>query len=138
MWFFCDIAAQPTPQEGQAFFCAQRPQAPSGRPQAQEGSGESVVTTTQLNLRTAPNTETSEIITSVPTSANIRHYANIVAEKATLRRLIRVAQDIENDCFLGHEEVSTILEKTEKNVFNVLQQKSSSEYTPIRNPSRIA
>ena len=73
-----------------------------------------------------------EIITSVPTSANIRHYANIVAEKATLRRLIRVAQDIENDCFLGHEEVSAILEKTEKNVFNVLQQKSSSEYTPIR------
>ena len=57
---------------------------------------------------------------------------NIVAEKATLRRLIRVAQDIENDCFLGHEEVGTILEKTEKNVFNVLQQKSSSEYTPIR------
>ena len=54
-----------------------------------------------------------EIITSVPTSANIRHYANIVAEKATLRRLIRVAQDIENDCFLGHEEVSAILEKTE-------------------------
>ena len=74
----------------------------------------------------------AEIVTSVPTSANIRHYANIVAEKATLRRLIRVAQDIENDCFLGHEEVSTILEKTEKNVFNVLQQKSSSEYTPIR------
>ena len=47
----------------------------------------------------------AEIVTSVPTSANIRHYANIVAEKATLRRLIRVAQDIENDCFLGHEEV---------------------------------
>lgn len=74
----------------------------------------------------------TEILTSVPTSANVRYYANIVYEKATLRRLIKVAQDIENDCFLGHDEVPVILEKTEKTVFNVLQQKSTSEYTPIR------
>ena len=46
-----------------------------GRPQAQEESGESVVTTTQLNLRTAPNTETSEIITSVPEGTTLSRIA---------------------------------------------------------------
>ena len=31
-----------------------------------------------------------DIITAVPTSANIRHYANIVAEKSILRKMIRL------------------------------------------------
>ncbi|MBD5460335.1 MAG: replicative DNA helicase, partial [Lachnospiraceae bacterium] len=30
------------------------------------------------------------LLASVPTSANIKHYANIVGEKSTLRRLIRL------------------------------------------------
>ena len=33
-----------------------------------------------------------DLITAVPTSANIKYYANIVAEKATLRRLIRLRE----------------------------------------------
>ena len=39
-----------------------------------------------------------DIITAVPTSANIRHYANIVAEKSILRRMIRLNEEIENLC----------------------------------------
>ncbi len=74
----------------------------------------------------------TDIIAAVPTSANIRHYANIVAEKATLRRLIKVLSGIENDCYLGRDEVQTILDRTEKEVFAVLQQRTGGEYTPIR------
>ena len=74
----------------------------------------------------------TDIIAAVPTSANIRYYANIVAEKATLRRLIKVMSEIENDCYLGREEVRTILDRTEKEVFAVLQQRTGGEYTPIR------
>ena len=74
----------------------------------------------------------TDIIAAVPTSANIRYYANIVAEKATLRRLIKVMSEIENDCYLGREEVGTILDRTEKEVFAVLQQRTGGEYTPIR------
>ena len=74
----------------------------------------------------------TDIIAAVPTSANIRYYANIVAEKATLRRLIKVMSEIENDCYLGREEVRTILARTEKEVFAVLQQRTGGEYTPIR------
>ena len=54
---------------------AQNGEQGSGSPQAQEGGGESVVTTTQLNLRTAPNTDTSEIITSVPEGTTLSRIA---------------------------------------------------------------
>ena len=74
----------------------------------------------------------ADILASVPTSANIRSYAEIVSEKATLRRLIRVTADIENECYLGKTDLQTILEKTEKDVFSVLQQRSTDEEVPIR------
>ena len=37
-----------------------------------------------------------DIITAVPTSANIKYYATIVSEKAILRRMIRLNEEIEN------------------------------------------
>ena len=36
------------------------------------------------------------LVTGLPTSANIKFYANIVAEKATLRKLIRLNEEIAN------------------------------------------
>ena len=39
-----------------------------------------------------------DLITAVPTSANVKYYANIVAEKSTLRRLIRINEEICNTC----------------------------------------
>ena len=41
------------------------------------------------------------LIASVPTSANVRHYAQIVADKSVLRRLIRVNEEIANTCYAG-------------------------------------
>jgi replicative DNA helicase len=35
-----------------------------------------------------------DLVTAVPTSANVRHYARIVAEKSTLRKLIRLNEEI--------------------------------------------
>ena len=39
-----------------------------------------------------------DIITMVPTSANVRSYAAIVGEKAVLRRLIKTTEEIANTC----------------------------------------
>ena len=55
-----------------------------------------------------------DIITAVPTSANIRHYANIVAEKSILRKMIRLNEEIENLCYSGKESMEFILEDAEK------------------------
>lgn len=73
-----------------------------------------------------------ELITAVPTSANIRHYAGIVAEKSTLRKLIRLNEEIANTCYAGKENLEFILEDTEKRVFELVQKRNTGEFTPIR------
>ena len=73
-----------------------------------------------------------DMITSVPTSTNIRYYAQIVQEKATLRRLIKVNEDIANACYAGKERVEDIMEETEKQIFQVLQKKSADDFVPIK------
>lgn len=44
-----------------------------------------------------------DLLTAVPTSANVGHYAKIVREKAMLRRLIKMNEDIANTCYLDKE-----------------------------------
>ena len=73
-----------------------------------------------------------ELVTSVPTSANIKYYANIVKEKAMLRRLIKVNEDIANQCYLDRDSVEDIMADTEKQIFNLLQNRSGEDFVPIK------
>lgn len=73
-----------------------------------------------------------DLMTAVPTSANVKYYANIVREKATLRRLIKVTESITNECYLNREKLEVILEETEKQVFDVVQNKSSGDFVSIK------
>ncbi|HIW81664.1 MAG TPA: replicative DNA helicase [Candidatus Acetatifactor stercoripullorum] len=73
-----------------------------------------------------------ELITVVPTSANIKYYANIVAEKSTLRKLIRLNEEIANTCYAGKESLEFILEDTEKRVFQLVQKRNLGDFVPIR------
>lgn len=73
-----------------------------------------------------------EMLTAPMISANIRSYAGIVAEKATLRRLIRLNEDIANTCYAGKETLEYILEDTEKRVFQLVQKRTVDSYVPIR------
>ncbi len=73
-----------------------------------------------------------ELITAVPTSANIKYYSNIVSEKSTLRRLIRLNEDIANTCYAGKEATENILEDTEKRVFQLVQKRNTTDFVPIR------
>ncbi len=72
-----------------------------------------------------------DIMSTVPTAVNIKSYATIVHEKAVLRRLIRVNEDIANTCYAGRESVEDILQKTEHDIFDVLQTGGSRELVPI-------
>ena len=73
-----------------------------------------------------------DLVTAVPTSANIKYYAGIVAEKATLRRLIKLNEEIANTCYIGKESLEYILEDTEKRVFDLVQRRNTGEFVPIR------
>ena len=92
----------------------------------------------KLKEKDVPETLTSldffrDLVDSVSTSANIREYARIVHDKATLRALIRTTENISNQCYLGKEDTSEILEKTEKDIFGLLQNRNRmSDYVPIQ------
>ena len=73
-----------------------------------------------------------DLITAVPTSANIKYYANIVAEKSTLRRLIKINEEIANTCYVGKESLEVILEDTEKRIFDLVQRRNADDFVPIR------
>ncbi|MCR5100392.1 MAG: replicative DNA helicase [Butyrivibrio sp.] len=73
----------------------------------------------------------SDLVMAVPTSANVKHYANIVAEKSTLRKLIHVSQDTIESCYTNSDNLEGILNETEKKVFKVTQNRNSGEFTPI-------
>ncbi len=74
----------------------------------------------------------STLIDSVPTTSNIEAYVKIVEEKSTLRSLIKAANDILAMGYASTEEVNSIIEKTEKKIFEVLQNRNSRGYTSIK------
>ena len=69
---------------------------------------------------------------TVPTSANIKYYANIVAEKSVLRKLIKVNEEIANNCYSQKETLEVLLEETEKKVFDIAQKRNNGDFVPIR------
>lgn len=73
-----------------------------------------------------------DLMLMVQTAIHITDYVKIVSEKATMRRLIKTCEAIANNCYAGKEELGTILEDAEKNIFNVVQRRDTGDYTPIR------
>ena len=72
-----------------------------------------------------------ELIASVPISANAKYYAEIVYEKALLRRLIHAAEDVANECYAGKDKLDKILEDAESSMFKVLNERKTTEFVPI-------
>jgi len=73
-----------------------------------------------------------EIANSVPTAANIVHYARIVEEKALLRRLIRVATSIVEDGYAREDEVEALLAEAEKKMMEVSNRKNAGDFVHIK------
>lgn len=68
---------------------------------------------------------------SVPTASNVKHYAGIVQQKSTLRRLITAGNEIIQ---LGAEEegeVDRLLDLAEQTLFGVSQQHLKQNFVPI-------
>ena len=73
-----------------------------------------------------------DILDIVSTSVNVKYHAGIVSDKAMMRRLIKLNEEIANTCYAGKESLPAILESTEKSVFELLQRRNSGEYVPIK------
>ena len=72
-----------------------------------------------------------DILNTVPTSANVKSYAEIVRDKAVLRRLIKSSEGIIQKCYDQSEETEEILEETEKTIFDILKKKGTHDFVPI-------
>lgn len=73
-----------------------------------------------------------DLFTEEVTSVLVKDYAEIVSQKAVLRRLIKANEEIANTCYLEKESTEVILEEAEKKLFHILQQRNSEEYVPIQ------
>lgn len=72
------------------------------------------------------------LIAEVPTSANIKSYAEIVSRKSVLRRLIRANEEISTAAYVENDDLSTILDTAEKKIFDITQKQNISDFVPVR------
>ncbi len=73
----------------------------------------------------------AELSEFVPSTSNIFQYAQIVKADATLRRLIESAGEISDECYEDTLEVSQILTRAEKRIFDISQQENRRSFIPI-------
>ena len=72
------------------------------------------------------------VVNSVPTSANILHYAKIVKQKAILRHLITTATQIVQESYEPDSDVDELLDRAEKLIFEIASKKIESNVVHIK------
>lgn len=84
-----------------------------------------------ISPKVCSNEYIANIVEKVPTSANVKHYANIVKNKSTLRKLIKACNDAENACYADTDDLEAVLSDAEKSVLEITQKRSAGDITPI-------
>jgi replicative DNA helicase len=74
----------------------------------------------------------STLVSSVATATNVQHYAQIIREKAMLRRLIAAAGTIGELGFKEDEPSNVILDQAEQTLFGVTQRFLKQNFIPVR------
>ena len=72
------------------------------------------------------------IADSVPSAANVQHYAKIVKEKYILRCLINSSTQIIKKCHEPLENVDLLLDQAEHSIFEIASQKVEGRFIPIK------
>ncbi|MFA6258561.1 MAG: replicative DNA helicase [Candidatus Paceibacterota bacterium] len=79
------------------------------------------------------NSYLAELANSVPSSANIKHYAEIVQKKYTLRSLIEASDYISELAFSENDgKMEEILDEAEKRIFGVVNAPKNQKYTNLK------
>lgn len=73
----------------------------------------------------------AEIISSVPTSAHVEHYATIVKEKRVRRELLHAASEINEDAF-DADDFEELLDGVEHKIFTISQRSRPQRFTAIK------
>ncbi len=73
-----------------------------------------------------------ETMNMVPTTRNIKHYAEIVAQKSLLRNIIRISEKAAENCYHGDEEADSILGEMEQKLIDISQGRNSKGPVHLR------
>jgi replicative DNA helicase len=71
------------------------------------------------------------LVDTVPLAVNAKHYAKIVYDKASLRRLIERANEIAKKCFEDRGNVDEIIDFAESSIFEISKNKHKQAFYPI-------
>jgi replicative DNA helicase len=74
----------------------------------------------------------TDLSNAVPTAANVDYYAQIVEEKALLRRLIRTATNIASDGYSSEDDVGELLSDAEARILEIANRRSGTGFKGIR------
>lgn len=73
----------------------------------------------------------TELVSSVPTSAHVEHYANIVKENRVRRDLIQASSEINERAFEPHD-FETLLDHVESKIFAISQRSRPQRFVQIK------
>lgn len=68
---------------------------------------------------------------AVPTAANVKYHADIVAEKSVLRQLVRVSTEIATMGYEANDDVGVLLDTAESRILEISNRKKKADFTPI-------
>ncbi len=74
----------------------------------------------------------TKIAINVPTSVNAKHYASIIKEKSTLRKIIKINEETMNEAYKGDIKASSILAEAENKIFNVAIKGDSNDFYSVK------
>ncbi len=74
----------------------------------------------------------TQVIDATPTSANIRHYVDIVASKSLERKLIKTLETLRDKAYADNNPLDTLLEDTEREIFQIVQNRGAAEFEDIQ------
>ena len=72
-----------------------------------------------------------ELVNSTPTSKNVDHYAKLVKEKATLRKVIAKLSESLSSAYQGDISINEIIEKTEKSMLDISNQNAGTGFRNV-------
>lgn len=73
----------------------------------------------------------TDLVTFVPTSANVSHYINLVETKSTQRALIRAGGEIMRDGMDDEKELEETLNQAEKRIYEISMRKVQGTLVPM-------
>jgi len=73
----------------------------------------------------------TELVERIPSAANIEYYSKIVLDKALLRKLIAISNDVANECYEATESSFNVIDRAEQKIFSLSEKRLQRDFQPI-------